>query len=212
MTFKQHLKGVKAKAVSCVALLPSWCIIGSHNKDTTFPPSELSASEYCAPVWCHSPNVKRLGVVLNSALWAVFACQWTTLVNGLPDITPVDVRCKAATPSRRRYNTHASRSSPPTLMSKCCSAQLQLTLPRLTGSKVKMEGPVEVSRTILAAPLHQWLHVHAWPGRALKAVDNSQLPKDLCWLLQCSSEDVGSHRQCCLLVWGPGTDHRAYNQ
>ena len=75
LTFKQHLKSVKAKTTSRVALIcrlagTTW---GAATKTlrTSTQALVFSATEYCAPVWSRSHHVKKLDVTLNSALQTI---------------------------------------------------------------------------------------------------------------------------------------------
>lgn len=59
----------------------------------------FSAAEYCAPVWCRSPHVKKLDTALNTALRTVSGCLRATPTNHLPvlaGIAPAEVRREAA--------------------------------------------------------------------------------------------------------------------
>ena len=104
LSFKQHLKAVKSKVTTRVALIR--CLAG-----TTWGASAkmlrisiqvlvFSTVEYCTPVWCRSPHAKKVHMVINSALRIISGCLKMTLVFLLPvlaGITPPKLRRQAAT-------------------------------------------------------------------------------------------------------------------
>ena len=88
LSFKQHLESARAKTTARTALIrrlagTTW---GATTRTLHISTKALvfTASEYCAPVWCCSPHVRKLDTALNEALRTVSGCLRATLAYQLP--------------------------------------------------------------------------------------------------------------------------------
>ena len=88
LNFKQHLEEVAGKVTPRVALIrrlagTTW---GASAKTLRISTQALVflADEYCAPVWCESPHVKKVDVAINSSLLTISGCLKLTPVFQLP--------------------------------------------------------------------------------------------------------------------------------
>ena len=104
MSFNQHLDDVRAKVTSRVSLIrrlagTTWGASASTLRIST-QALVFSAAEYCAPVWCRSPHVKKVDTVINNSLRTITGCLKPTPVPYLPvlaGIAPAGLRRQAAT-------------------------------------------------------------------------------------------------------------------
>ena len=104
LSYKQHLEEVRAKVTARVSLIrrlagTTW---GASARTLRISTQALvfSAAEYCAPVWCRSPHVKKIDPVINNALRIITGCLKPTPVSYLPvlaGIAPAGLRREAAT-------------------------------------------------------------------------------------------------------------------
>ena len=135
LSFNQHVDDVRAKVTSRVSL---------SNARTLRISQALvfSAAEYCAPVWCRSPHVKKVDTVINNSLRTITGCLKPTPVPYLPvlaGIAPAGLRRQANTINLARkakihdwhilHNTNVeislqTDSSPATLYNKAAQEML----------------------------------------------------------------------------------------
>jgi len=112
LTYRQHLKSLRKKLTSRVALLRRLAGSGWGAGPTTLRIATLalvhSTAQYCAPVWCRSAHTRLIDPAINDALRSATGCPRPAPADNLPilaGIQPAELRCNGATLSLARRAT-----------------------------------------------------------------------------------------------------------
>jgi len=109
LTYRRHIKSLRKKLTSRVALLRRLAGSGQGAGATTLRIATLvlvhSTAEYCTPVWCRSAHTSLIDPTINDTLRIVTGCLHHTPADNLPilaDIQPAELRRRGATLSLGR--------------------------------------------------------------------------------------------------------------